>query len=211
MRESFWAKLNKSEDNIQKTVPLAPTVRRSIASSVRVPGLEYIAKDSAPSECEHCYGLGLLPIGNIDFWSSCLWCKTSNLHVLVCRVDNMFLAVRDGDNLKGWGENVIDALLQLETKTSESDSIWSEKYTAKKEQNESVSITVHRRTYAILQKLALLRGCSFNEILAKFAVGNIDKFDHSEDGVSRGDQQENLNAFNLEQPSGDSTSRTKTG
>jgi hypothetical protein len=117
----------------------------------------------------------------------------------------MFLAVRDGDNLKGWGENVIDALFQLETKTSESDSIWSEKYTAKKEQNESVSITVHRRTYAILQKLALLRGCSFNEILAKFAVGNIDKLDHSED------QQENLNTFNFDQPSGDSTSRTKTG
>ena len=199
--------MNKAEDNVQKTVPLAPTVRRSIASSLRVPGLEYIAKDSEPSECEHCYGLGLLPIGNIDYWSSCFWCKTSNLHVFVCRVDNMFLAVRDGDNLKGWGENVIDALFQCESKTSESDSIWSEKYTAKKEHDESISITVNRQTYAILQKLALLRGCSFNEILAKFAVGNIEKLDDGEYSVSGIEQEENL----FEQPSSDSTSQTRTG
>tara|TARA_B100001094_G_C18117435_1_gene764850 strand:- start:364 stop:741 length:378 start_codon:yes stop_codon:yes gene_type:complete len=125
----------------------------------------------------------------------------------------MYLAVRDGDYSTGWGENVIDALLQCEAKISESDSIWSAKYTAIKEQNESVSITVHHRTYAILQKLALLRGCSLNELLSKFAVGKIEKFDDNGYSASSKEieREENHNTFSYEQPSGDSASRTRTG
>ena len=205
--------MKKSEDEIQKTVPLAPTVRKSIASPVRVPGLEHIAKDSSPIECKHCYGLGLIPIGDLDHWSSCVWCKNSNLHVFVCRVETMFLAVRDADNSKGWGKNVIDALLQCETNTNESDSIWSDKYTAKTEQEDLVSIRIQRQTYAMLERRALLQGYRLDEMLAKFAAGNIEKFVDSEDSLitEEKNRDNNYNPLKKELISDDSTSRVNTG
>jgi len=213
MRGSCGAKLNKSEDAVQKTVPLAPTVRRSIASPVRVPGLEYITKDSGPTECEHCYGLGLIPIGNLDHWSGCLWCKTSNLHVFICRVGTLFLAVRDVNNSIGWGENVIDALLQCETTINESDSVWSNKYAAKTDQKDPISVTIQRRTYAILEKQALLQGYGLDEMLAKFATGNIEGFvNNGHSAISEEkNRDENLNTLKKEHTSDDSTSRVNTG
>ena len=197
--------MRKSENDVQKTVPLAPTVRRSIASPVRVPGLEFVSTDSEPNECEHCYGLGLIPIVNIDYWSSCLWCKKSNLHVFVCRVGDLFLAVRDSDNSIGWGENVVDALLQCEKNINEGDSIWSKKYTTDTKQENPISIKIQRRTHALLEKQALLQGCSLDEILARFVIGNTDKF------IDNSDNKKIYSTPEKEQPSGDSTSRVNAG
>ena len=208
MRGLFGAILRKSGNDVHKTVPLAPTVRRSIASPVRVPGLEFVTTDSGPNECEHCYGLGLIPVANIDYWCSCFWCKKSNLHVFVCRVGDLFLAVRDSDNSIGWGENVVDALLQCESNINEGDSIWSKKYTADTKQENPISIKIQRRTHALLEKQALLQGCSLDEILARLAIGNTDKFiDNSDNAVNK----KVYNTLEKEHPSGNPTSRVNTG
>tara|TARA_B100000945_G_C19907090_1_gene378876 strand:- start:131 stop:508 length:378 start_codon:yes stop_codon:yes gene_type:complete len=125
----------------------------------------------------------------------------------------MFLAVRDADNSKGWGKNVIDALLQCETNTNESDSIWSDKYTAKTEQEDLVPLRIQRKTYAMLEKRALLQGYRLDEMLAKFAAGNIEKFVDSEDRLitEEKNRDNNYNPLKKDLISDDSPSRVNTG